>query len=144
MEMIIPQSFKEEDIRFMASGMGHEGFHAAVHTEVGGHSWSCNTAANEAFAYSFGYRVSKALKYDDKFTEKVKFSNSFRNVTPSMSNLGDVIDKASITLYEESVNEKGYHQYHDDRMGGVMWNWPGLFGSGRNEFLAVAQSVWIN
>ena len=127
-----------KDIRHMTCLMAHEGFHAAMY--IGGHSTSGNTAANEAFAYSFSYQVACKLNYEVQWEDADYLAWEFRDINPF--NADDKITEDIVWARDMLYHEKR-GEYYKKPWGGPMWCWPGAFGSGRDEFLTVAQQVWI-
>jgi len=69
-----------------------------------------------------------------------ELSGTLHHINPFTSSdtlTGQIKDAAGILF----ANKKG--NYYKSFWGGPMWQWPGVFGSGRDEFITVAKSVWI-
>ena len=121
--------------KLMAAAMGHEGFHAVEAIE--GDLMEHNTAANEAFAYSFGYQVALRLGCESDFVDNVQLSGEFKNINPFMNE--DILNKqikAARYILFNYLNSTYF------RGIGTLTSWPGMFGRGRDKFLSVAESVW--
>jgi hypothetical protein len=126
----------------LAALMSHEAFHVAEYF-ARGDSVDHNTAANEAFAYSFGYQAASKLGVASDYAGLIPSAFSeFFDIDPYMDKqtLEGKINQARYTLF----NEPGSNYYRVIFSMAPYTKWPGIFGTGRSRFLTVAQSVWIH
>jgi hypothetical protein len=132
---------KGDNIATIASKIGHEGFHSAVWIGLGLGPKSSNFAANEAFAYSFGYAVGQELG-----AAPDRISTAMSDINPSIpkNKLDGRIDDAGRFLHD---NHPAYFRQtwlQKWITGGssplLSWSPEDKIG---DRFLTVAKSVWI-
>ena len=137
-DILLGNGLKDMGTDIIATYLGHEAFHAEEAIEKG-ISLHNNTAANEAFAYGFGYAVATKLGCVNKYNNSIPGPfMAFNGLNPFMSagELENRVQEARGTLL--NVPNSPYF-----RGLGRLTAWPGTFGRDKGKFLSVAQSVWV-
>ena len=125
----------------IACALAHESFHAGLY--LAGGTGRVNTVANEAFAYSLSYQISKALDVSNQWSGVVPLALRLSHIDPytEINILQEqlIYAREILYIYPNSV----YKHYCFRGKEHALPIWPGIFNFGKNRLLTYARSVWV-